>query len=117
MDGLVYRLLITCLITISILVPMVNAEPSIVDPMRPPNASYIDVNSNSNERKGWSVSEILISPVRRIAVVNDRIEKVGSIVNGAKVVAIKGNLVELNVSGKTIRIAPVTRDIKRVGKK
>ncbi|MBN1378526.1 MAG: hypothetical protein JXA04_04770 [Gammaproteobacteria bacterium] len=89
------------------------AEPEIIDPMQPPNAGYIVSNPDANKSEGWVVAEILISTERRIAVVNGRVVKVGSVINGAMVSAIYGHAVELNVNGKSILVSPVKRDIKR----
>ncbi len=89
------------------------SETSVKDPMRPPGASFIKQQQSAGKSRGWSVKEILIAPNRRIAVVNGRVVEVGSVVDGAKVSAIYGNAVKLNVNGQIVYIAPVARDIKR----
>ena len=106
---------ISSYLLIMVLIPAgaVCAESRIIDPMRPPSAKSVNANSGLAKKPGWSVTEILISPKRRLAVVNGRVVRVGSIVNGAKVSAIYGNAVKLDIEGKAVFIAPVGRDIKR----
>ncbi len=89
------------------------SETRISDPMRPPDAKQVKAGSSAAKKQGWWVTEVLISPERRIAVVNGRVVKVGSTINGAKVSAIYGNAVKLDVNGKTVFISPIPRDIKR----
>lgn len=62
------------------------------------------------------MAEILVSEGRRLAVVNGRLVKVGSVINGARVNAIYGNAVELNINGNAVRVEPVSHDIKRQSK-
>ena len=89
------------------------AEPDIVDPMRPPNTKNIVSSSAAGHKREWVVSQILVSQRRRLAVVNGRMVGVGDLVNGARVNAIYGNAVKLDINGESVLIAPVARDIKR----
>jgi MSHA biogenesis protein MshK len=95
----------------------VYAQTAIVDPMRPPNASAVSSGSTSARNKGWLVSQILISPGRRLAVVNGRVVNVGNVVNGATVSAIYGNAVELRLNGNAVLLEPIFVDIKQQPKR
>ena len=92
------------------------ADSKIKDPMQPPGKDYVAIGNAPKTDQGWYVSEILISPQRRLAVVNGRVVKVGSLINGARISAIYGNAVELNVNGKKVLTSPVMRDVKRTSK-
>jgi hypothetical protein len=50
----------------------------------------------------WVVTGILISPERRLAMINDRLLEVGGKVDGARVKTIHGNGVELDINGRSV---------------
>src|SRR5687767_571153 len=75
------------------LAPAAYAE-DISDPMRPVYRGS-GVQKASGGR--WVVTGILISPERRLAMINDRLIGVGEKVDGARVKTIRGNGVELDV--------------------
>jgi hypothetical protein len=81
--------------------------------MRPPNTRNVISSPVTGKAQAWVVSQILISQQRRLAVVNGRVVGVGDKVNGARVNAIYGNAVKLNINGESVLVAPVAPDIKR----
>jgi hypothetical protein len=87
----------------------------MVDPMRPP--AFSTQNKSESAAPKWEVTGILISPERRLAMINERLFGVGEKVDGARVKAIHSDLVELDVSGKSVYLKPVTRSLRRANEK
>jgi hypothetical protein len=88
----------------------------MIDPMRPPVFSTAQTKTESAAPK-WEVTGILISPERRLAMINNRLFGVGEKVDGARVKAIQSDSVELDVSGKSVYLKPVTRSLRRANEK
>lgn len=87
----------------------------MVDPMRPPAHAPAPRRSASNKAPSWHLSAILVSPDRRLAMVNNRLVGVGGVINGARVKSIQGNVVELEVNGKSMFLRPGTHDVRQTG--
>jgi MSHA biogenesis protein MshK len=92
-----------------VLSPIVSAD-EVRDPMRPPFIGGGDVQRILGER--WVVTGILISPGRRLAMINDRLIGVGEKVDGARVKTIRGNGVELDVNGRLIFLKHETESVR-----
>lgn len=98
-----------------VLLPLLGfAEQSIVDPMRPPGQSAVSVRVQPGDRPQWQLTQILVSPERRLALINDRLVSVGEKINGAKVTAISSHAVELLVEGRRVVIRPAIHSVRRV---
>ncbi|MGB5334191.1 MAG: general secretion pathway protein GspB [Woeseiaceae bacterium] len=74
------------------------AEESLRDPTRP----YSPVQGLRASAPRFVVNAIIISPERRVAIVNGRRVAVGSSIGGATIVAIKKNELVLEIGGKRI---------------
>ena len=96
-----------------LLPPVVLAEKNIIDPMRPPGQSSIKVYSSSSV-VSWRLSAVLISPERRLAMINNKLVGIGGKINGAKVKAIHSHAVELEVGGgECLLLKPANYSIRR----
>lgn len=100
------------LLLISLLTPLASVgEQRMVDPMRPPSGkTSILVNKPASK---WVLTAILVSPERRLAMINNRLVAVGDRIGGAKVREIRGSLVELEVDGRKMWITPRTYPVRR----
>lgn len=83
------------------------------DPMRPPQGGSANVEHKA-EGPRWTVTGILISPERRLAMINDRLIGIGEKVDGARVLNIYGNGVELDIGGRSVVLRPITGSLRRV---
>lgn len=90
--------------------PVAAAE-NMSDPMRPPMGGAAVERSSGEPR--WQVTGILISPERRLAMINNRLIGVGGRVDGARVRNIYSNSVELDIGGRTVLLRPVTGSLRR----
>ena len=79
------------------------------DPTLPPNVSNVAV-SKGKDAVIWTLSSILVSPQRNIAIVNGHSVQVGDTVAGAKVQSINKTVVKLKHRGEVVRLElyPVT---------
>jgi MSHA biogenesis protein MshK len=73
------------------------------DPTRPPAAVAAPATATSAPH--WQISSILYSQQRRVAVVNGRLASEGDVVDGATVVAIRPDAVELLRHGRHFSVA------------
>lgn len=91
--------------------PLTPAE-NLSDPMRPPSVRHAaSVNTNAPR---WEVTAILVSAGRRLAMVNNRLLGVGGRVDGARIKAIYGNAVELDVGeDRALVIRPAVPSVRR----
>jgi MSHA biogenesis protein MshK len=87
-------------------------EGTLADPMRP---DYLSRRTTTHQRQTprWTLTSTLISPDRRLAVINGQTVKVGDTVNGASVVEILPYAVKLRSRGKMITATLLTGDMKR----
>lgn len=88
----------------------VNAE-ELVDPTRPSHVAAAR-DSNTTRAPSWQVESIIVSPGRRLAVVNGRVVGVGDRVGGAKVTEILPYEVRLEYQGEIRRISLVATRVK-----
>lgn len=85
-------------------------EADIGDPMRP---SYLPASSTSGKRAPtWRVESIVVSPDRRIAVINGKSLAVGDRIQGARVIAIDAYAVTLEMDGKRRQLTLTDARIK-----
>lgn len=89
------------------------ATETLVDPMQPPSQSGRAASSKASE-PGWEVTAILVSSGRRLAMVNNRLLGVGARVDGARIKAIYGNAVELDIDGRALVIRPAVPSVRQV---
>ena len=89
------------------------AAESLVDPMRPPAAGQA-ASAKGAESPRWEVTAILVSSGRRLAMVNNRLLGVGATIDGARIKAIYGNAVELDIQGRALVIRPAVPSIRKV---
>lgn len=80
------------------------------DPTKPP-AGISDVAAAEKDAVGFDLQSIIISNSRRMAIINNRLVKVGDNIGGAKVVAIERNAVVLSVAGRKLIIHLFKRGI------
>jgi hypothetical protein len=89
----------------------------VEDPMQP---SWLRKRTRSQAtpvtRTRFSVDTIVVSPQRRVAVINGRSVGVGDKVNGARVLDIEPNRVTLDVDGRKLTIELTISNIKTVAK-
>jgi MSHA biogenesis protein MshK len=95
------------------------AQANLPDPTRPPDRSATAEGQNSSggapARSAHRVQSVLISPERKVAVIDGRAVPLGGRVDGARVVAITetGVTLERNGQKETLRINPGV-DVKAV---
>lgn len=92
------------------LVANANAE-ELVDPTRPSHVAAAS-DSNTTRAPAWHVESIIVSPGRRLAVVNGRVVGVGDRIGGAKVTEILPYEVRLEYQGEIRRISLVATRVK-----
>jgi MSHA biogenesis protein MshK len=89
------------------------ASAEISDPMRPPDYRSADASKRSGPaRPHFSLTSTLISPERRVAVINGRRVSVGGRVDGARVLAIGSSEVRLRAGGHTYTVRMLPHGIK-----
>lgn len=101
-----YVLTLTCLIVGAV------AADAPSDPMRPDVTHHAHATPNAPH---WYLSSTLISPQRRLAVVNGRSVSIGDRVDGARVLAILPYAVRLRHDDTVLTVYLVTRDVKHRG--
>jgi hypothetical protein len=87
------------------------AKEAILDPMRPPGKSVLTISSEPARK--WNLTAILVSPERRLAMINNRLMEVGEKIDGAKVKVINSNTVELEVEGRRLTLRPGTYPVRK----
>jgi hypothetical protein len=105
----------TVLLVLLALLPVPTFADEMRDPMRPDaGGSGGGVQRAAGAR--WVVTGILISPERRLAMINNRLIGVGEKVDGARIRSIRGNGVELDVGGRLIFLKHETDSVRLSGK-
>lgn len=91
------------------------AAAELVDPTRP---SHVRAPSENKTVRApaWHVESIIVSPTRRLAVVNGRLVGVGDRVGGAKVTEILPYEVQLEYQGEARRVSLVATRVKNPAK-
>lgn len=82
------------------------------DPMRPPRSAANVVERQTNQPR-WNLTGILVSPERKLAMINNQLIGVGGQVDGARVRNIYGNSVELDIGGHSIVLRPLAGSLRR----
>lgn len=86
----------------------------VEDPMQPTWLRNRNSESQQQDpRRRFKVDTILVSPERRIAIINGSGVKVGDWIHGARVVRIDPESVTLEMRGARLTIALAVSDIKR----
>ena len=81
------------------------------DPTEPPMG--VDITVKSNAKKGVVVTSIIISPTRRLALINGKYLKAGDLVAGNKVVSIRREYVLLSYSGKKFKVYVIKNEVHK----
>lgn len=85
------------------------------DPTRPPGMKKVYASSvTRSQKRRWVLSSILISSVRRVAVINGRSVSRGDQVAGAKVMEILPSEVRLRSKGKVFGVRLLSGQVKKV---
>lgn len=82
------------------------------DPTRPPGYAFGGV-PRSAHRTGWNLSQILIAPDRRQAIINGHSVREGDYVGGARVVEILPSEVKLRRKDRAFSIKLLSGSVKR----
>lgn len=78
-------------------------EPRLQDPMRPPAPAQSE-GAASSAAGGLSLTAVLISASRRIALVNGKIYREGDRINGDEIVAIEQGSILIRRNGIDVRV-------------
>ena len=81
------------------------------DPTLPPNVSTV-VNQTTDSAASWQLSSILVSPQRRVAIINGKSVQPGEILSGAKVLSISETGVKLKHRGEIIQLRLFPANVK-----
>lgn len=81
------------------------------DPTRPPSASAKGA-AERRETSGWHLQSVLISPVRRYAIINNEVVAVGGAVSGAQLLAVAPEQVTLRTR-EGVRVLQLYPDVVR----
>ncbi len=107
-DAFAYRAL-TCAF---ILAALPAAAGELADPTRPGYLPPATAPATGVRAPSWRVESIIVSPGRRLAVINGRVVAVNDRVGGARVVEITPYEVRLEYQGETRRAALVPARVK-----
>lgn len=86
---------------------------ALPDPTRPVVLSGERVPS-ADKPKLWQLTSTLISPQRRVAVINGQVVQVGQAINGAKLLAVEPGSALLSRAGHKIKLKLIANPVKRV---
>jgi MSHA biogenesis protein MshK len=100
----------TGLICLSVAMP--SGAQALSDPTRPPIPTGAPVADSGTRASGPALQSILLSPLRRLALINGRMVKVGDRVGNARVVAIDFDSVKLR-RGDSISIMKLLPDVRK----
>lgn len=82
------------------------------DPTRPPVSPSGGAIEEDNAATGWTLSSILVSPQRRVAIINGKAVTAGEILAGAKVLSISEKSVKLEFRGEVLLLNLLPKKIK-----
>lgn len=95
-------------------VAMAADDGQVFDPMQP---TWLrggnETSSSKPTRTKFMVDTIVVSPERRVAVINGKSVSTGDRVNGAKVLRIEPDAVTLDINGSSLTISLAVTDIKK----
>ena len=100
MDARLNRLRALAAIAVLAMIAPARAQ-GLVDPTRPPNAPTDSPQQDAGPAAGSALQSVLISPGRRLAIINGTTVAVGGMVGDAKVVKITETEVVLDRGGET----------------
>ena len=104
--------IIVCLSSLLMASPFVQAQ--LDDPTRPANLVAGSVLLTDEVTTSWDLSSILISPQRRVAIINGKTVQLGETLAGAKVLRINETNVKLKYREEVIVLKLFPRSIKAV---
>ena len=81
------------------------------DPTEPPMG--VNLKSKEKAQTGVTVTSIIISPRRRIALINGKYVKAGDLVAGNKVITIRRDYVLLSQSGKKFKVYVIKNEVQK----
>lgn len=87
------------------------AHADLTDPTRPPD--YQPPANSATAAQPWVLTSTLISPSRRLAVINGRVYAPGDVVGGARIMAIEPYAVRLSKAGRTFTLRLLPGKVKR----
>lgn len=85
------------------------------DPTRPPNQRLPGTSLGGTKAAPvWILSQTLISPARRVAIINGKRVQIGERIGGAQVIAIEPARVALRKKNRDILLELLPKDFKRI---
>jgi|GEM_PF-1513037 len=82
------------------------------DPMRPPAYQQLPASVTASSENLWALSSILISPDRRVAVINGQTVHVGDKLGESVVIRIEPSSVKLKSKGREITVSLLPKMVK-----
>ncbi|MGI9234666.1 MAG: hypothetical protein ACR2RD_13615 [Woeseiaceae bacterium] len=95
----------TSLVALAVLFALANGIAHAEEPLRDPTRPYTAAERARTAAPRFVVNAIIISPERRVAIVNGRRVAVGGSIGGATVTAIEKDQLVLELGGKRITAA------------
>ncbi|MGD8742726.1 MAG: general secretion pathway protein GspB [Granulosicoccaceae bacterium] len=92
------------------------AAQAFEDPTRPPTAVLRATAHADAQASGWVLSSILVSPRRRIAIINGQSVQQGDLIGAARVLEIDSTGVTLVTDSERVRLGLLPADMKKVRK-
>lgn len=109
--GMIHRPVISAVLVMSLYFPaMSNAQ--LEDPMRPPAYQQLPASVTASSENLWALSSILISPDRRVAVINGQTVHVGDRLGESVVTRIEPSSVKLKSKGREITVSLLPKIVK-----
>ena len=105
--------LLNVLATLLLLVMLASGTAYADQPLRDPTRPYTPIKGPRASSPSFVVNAIIISPERRVAIVNGRRLAVGGSLDGATVVSIEKDHLILETGGKRIRAELNKRAMRR----
>lgn len=106
---------LVCLVGLALSAPAFGQAP-LADPTRPAFLGGGVKASRDTKAAAWTLTSTLISPERRVAVINHRVVQVGQTVDGAKLVAVEPGKALLRRGNKNIQLTLAAGAVKRKAK-
>ncbi|RMG51379.1 MAG: hypothetical protein D6717_12945 [Gammaproteobacteria bacterium] len=91
------------------------ADEALPDPMQPPRIEVAAPAAKARAPR-WYLSSVLVSPGRRVAIINGRAVAPGERVDGARVVAIHPERVILETRGRRIELRLPALKLKKASR-
>lgn len=95
--------------------PALAVQAQFDDPTRPPNFSGFASNAAQDSgAPAWQLSSILVSPQRRLAIINGKTVRQGDQINNARVLKIRTTGVTLRTSKETFTVKLLPARVKTI---